>query len=181
MEIVSKLSYIDFIEMSLLEQKFYSTDNITPADIAFDWYKKFPYTTIAAKDKNKIVGFINMFPISDYILKELRHGTFNDKFLTAEHIVDIHDPHINCFNMFLSCIVVEYEYRKSGLTKQLIQSAIEQYKIIEEKIDLIVIDNVTSEGNNFSQRYGFIAVCETSHNSLYHEQKYFNFCSVVKN
>ncbi len=180
MRVLDRLERTHFVQMFLLEQRFYGEDHITPAEQAFAWYVKYPYTTIAAEDAGRIVGFVNLFPVSDAVLERLNTGSFNDKDLTVEDIADIHASQTAPLHMFLSCIVVTPEYRKRGLTQTLLQHAVAQYAAVEHRCDVIVTDNVTPEGNRFSRKYGFTPVCQTQHESLLHTQAYGSFCARVE-
>lgn len=178
MKILTELTYSHFEQMARLEQEFYDDDHITPPDEAFLWYKKHPYTVIVAEESGEIAGFINLFPVSDAVFEKLKAGTFNDKDLTAGDIADIYASQ-DTLHMFLSCIVVRPEYRKHGLTHQLLQKAVEQYDDVAHRCDVVVTDNVTPEGIAFSRKYGFAPLGSSQHASLLQIQKYSDFCKNI--
>lgn len=171
-KILNEMNYEHFKIMMLLEKEYYSEEFITPVDEAYNWYKKFPNTTVAATDGERIVGFVNLFPIKKEIFELILVGKFNDQNLTLNHIESFNSER---FNMFLSCIVVKKEYRKMGLAKKLLQSAVMQYESISDRCDWIIVDNVTEEGERFSEKYGFSFVCHSTHNSKVYIQPYKDF------
>lgn len=175
--ILKELHYQHFVEMMLLEKEYYSEEYIAPATEAYNWYKKYPFTTIAASNGNKIVGFINMFPVKHDVFESIKAGNFNDQNLTLN---DIESLDSNSLNMFLSCIVVQKEYRKLGLTKKLLQLATKQYEHISNKCNWIIIDNITEEGARFSEKYGFSFVRYSLHGSKIYMQPYHKFIERIK-
>lgn len=178
MTILKKLEFEHFIQMELLEKQFYGEEYITPAQEAFEWYKKYPYSVIAVQFENKIAGFINMFPVSDSVFNKLKSGDFNDKDLTLKDIVNINSSHDSALHMFLSCIVVAEECRKCGTARLLIKEAIKQYTHKEHLFDFILVDAVTNSGKRFAQKYGFKFVCSSNHSSTVYMQSYEDFVSM---
>lgn len=79
----------DFDAMAAMEARFYGEDLITPAQEAWHWYERHPFTTLAARDaQGSIAGFVNLFPVSEAVYEGLLAGTFNDADLTADDVVD---------------------------------------------------------------------------------------------
>ena len=176
MEFLAALTYRHFEEMARLEQQFYGDEHIAPPEQAYSWYQKYSYTCVAASEKGRIAGFVNLFPIRPEILLQLRKGSFNDRDLTSDCIVDIHASETEPLFMFLSCIVVDRAYHGKGLARRLLQKAVESYAEVSHRCSCIVTDNVTEEGIRFSARYGFRPLGETEHASLLQEQDYQSFC-----
>ncbi len=177
MTVSGKLDFSHFLEMELLEKQFYDAEYITPAQEAFEWYKKYPYSVIAIQADDKIAGFINMFPISDSVFYKLKIGSFNDKNLTVNDIIDIDMPQNAPLHMFLSCIVTAKEYRNAGITKLLLKKAVEQYSHKKQLFDFILMDTVTASGNKFAQKYGFKPICSTDHGTTVYMQSYEDFAA----
>lgn len=178
MIIKEKLTFEDFKMMSVLEEKFYDPSHITPPEEAYDWYKKFPYTTRVMEDKNKIIGFVDMFIINDEIFHVMKSGKFNDKNLTSEGIVDICKMTQDVYHMFLCCLVIEEQYRKTNALKVLLKEHIQFYEKFEEQgiiIDQIITDNVTESGARFSQKLGFQKQTDSDYNSVIYAMDYKKF------
>ena len=75
--------------------------------------------------------------------------------------------------MFLSCVVVHRDFRKSGLTRQLLRAALQPYADLP--CTGIVTDNVTADGCAFSERYGFTRIGASDHGSWIYEQAWDSF------
>ena len=178
-KIAENLCEADFAAMFRLERQYYSEEYITPQREALEWYRRFPYTVFAAKDEERIAGFVNMFPVREEVFDALRRGAFNDSGLRAEDIVDVRSNGTARLNMFLSCIAVARAYRGRGITKLLLSHAVEYYKPYSERCALIVADTVTDEGSAFAEKYGFEAVCTSDHASMIYIKPYSDFAEVV--
>jgi len=159
------LTYDQFEQMMFMEQEYYGLENITPAEEAFRWYQKYPYTTIAASDGKEIAGFINLFPVKKQVFELLKTGQFNDHDLKLEDIANIDEPGNEDLNMYLCCIVVKEKYRKENLSKKLLQVALLSYQRVWDRCKWIITDNVTEKGAHFSEKYGLSFICRTNHGS----------------
>lgn len=175
----SKLTFDHFRQMEQLELQFYGFEHITPAEEAYAWYERYPNTTVAALDDGKVVGFVNLFPVKEGIYRSIRAGKFDDGALTLEGLVDPFGSSEEPLHMLLSCIVVSREHRAQGLARQLLQQAVRQYQDVAHRCKSVVTDNVTAEGERFSERYGFATVCCSDHESRVFEQPYEDFCAKV--
>lgn len=180
LQIVDELNEQHFEQMAALETQYYGEDCITPPAEAYRWYRRYPATTIAAAEGERIVAFVNLFPVKQHIYEALRAGEFNDHTLTLEGLADPEEASDKPLNMFLCCVLTEPAYRGLGLTRHLLSLAIEQYEQIAPRCRCIITDNVTPEGAAFSRRYGFEQLQTSGHNSLIFEQDYAQFVAHVR-
>lgn len=178
-QISPQLEYRHFEQMAQLELLYYGEDFITPPQEAYRWYQRYPYTVVAALYDDRVVGFVNLFPVEEHIAMALRAGAFNDHFLTLDGVKDIDKDGSEPLYMFLSCVVVDAEYRSLGLTRRLLRHAVEQYQHVGERCVEVVTDNVTTEGERFSQRYGFRFICRSDHDSVVYIQSWAEFVRAV--
>ena len=168
------------LQMERLEQTFYGAEYITPAEESYACYIRYPYSTVAASDGGRIVGFLNLFPVREDVFRGILRGTYNDSGLTAADIVDLDRDGDEPLHMFLSCIAVEAAYRRRGLTDALLLAAVEQYAPAERRCDLLVTDNVTEAGGRFSKRLGLRFVTKTDHASAVYAGRYADFARRVR-
>ena len=182
-----------FEEMERLEAGCYGPEFIAPAAEAYAWYLRLPDSTVALADgAGAVVGFVNMFPVTDGVYRALRAGTFNDADLKASDVVDVSGlaagpgpgfegaPAPGPLHMFLSCIVVDRAHRGGEVARALLREAVARYERIEGLVDEIVTDNVTPEGVRFSRRWGFAPVCASDHASQVFAQPYAAFVRRVR-
>lgn len=182
-----------FEEMERLEAGCYGPEFIAPAAEAYAWYLRLPDSTVALADgAGAVVGFVNMFPVTDGVYRALRAGTFNDADLKASDVVDVSGlaagpgpgfegaPAPGPLHMFLSCIVVDRAHRGGEVARALLREAVARYERIEGLVDEIVTDNVTPEGVRFSRRWGFAPVCASDHASQVFAQPYAAFARRVR-
>lgn len=179
MKLGHSLSYAHFEQMEQLELLYYGPEYITPAKEAYRWYQHYPYTVVAAEEAGQIVGFVNLFPVKEPIAQALKAGEFNDHDLTPEGVVDLAADQQAPLHMFLSCVLVEPEYRRQGLTRTLLRAAAEQYASVYHRCVEVITDNVTEEGERFSQRYGFRKLCHSLHGSVVYGQPWQHFVQIL--
>ena len=173
--LLQELSYAHFAQMAQLELQFYGEEFITPPHEAHKWYQRYPYTVVAAAHNDKIVGFVNLFPVKKHIADALRAGVFNDHFLTLDGVEDIYAAADTPLHMFLCCVVVDSAYRAHGLTRVLLKAAAAQYAEVAHRCADVITDNVTADGEAFSQRYGFSLLRSSDHGSAIYTQPWADF------
>lgn len=161
-EIAEKLTKSHFDEMEILEKKYYDEEFITSSEESYAWYLKHPSSTQVVTHFGKVVGFLNMFPISKDLFNTIKEGNYNDAYLKAEDIVLLKEFEVEVY-LFLSCIVVDKEFRRTPVLKMLIESYVNIYK--KYPINGIITDNITENGAAFSERMGFQFLVKSDHNS----------------
>lgn len=161
-EIAEKLTKAHFDEMEELEKQYYDEEFITPSMESYAWYIKHPNSIQVVTYLGKVVGFMNMFPISKALFDAIKEGCYNDAYLKAEDIVSLEDYELEGY-LFLSCIVVDKLFRRTQVLKMLIESYVNIYK--PYLVEAIITDNITESGAAFSERMGFKFFCKSDHNS----------------
>ena len=116
----------------------------------------------------------SLFPVLPEVYTALREGRFNDHFMELEHVAPLTQQPLH---MFLSCILVNRQFRKMGLTRQLLQAAVQPYASLP--CVGVVTDNVTADGCAFSERYGFTRLHPSDHDSWIYEQAWPDFMKQV--
>lgn len=180
-KIKEHLTIDDFKVMMQLEKMYYNEEFIAPYNEAFKWYQTYPYTVMVVEDAGQIIGFMNLFPIKNAVVSKIKQGTFNDKYLTTNDIVNIYLPNVSCSSLFLSCVVIHENYRKSSALQLLLKTYATFYSEFEGmRFEDVITDNVTSEGESFSNKLRFKKVCETDHNSVIYEGSFSDFVEIWK-
>ena len=184
MKIKKKLTIADFMEMEAMEKQYYSSDYIADYKDAYDWYAKLNFTSMAIFDQGKIIGFLDLFPVKEPIFDLLKKGMFNDKNLKTEDIVDIRKIKGGRYNLFLCCIVIDKAYRSTNALKILLKTYVDYYQSFFTQgisFDEVITDNVTVEGERFSEKLGFKKLLKSDHGSVVYCHKFKDLCEVVKN
>lgn len=156
--IKKNLSHRDFIEMEKMERKYYSEDFVTDAESSFDWYLYWSKSTVVATYKNKIAGFMNIFPISDSLYYSLLSGSYDDSEMVYEEIKRPDDTD-DIYHLFLSCVVIDKAYRDTDALCQILREYVAIYDDFNDKgysFQSIITQNVTAQGVNFSTKIGMI-------------------------
>jgi len=182
MQIKRALTIEDFKQMEAMEKEYYSSDFIADYHDAFDWYHALSFTTMAIEDQGKIIGFVDLFPVTATIFELIKGGNFNDKNLKTHDIIDLHIAKTGRYNLFLSCVVIDRSYRGTQALKILLEAYVDFYHGYASQgidFDEIITDNVTHEGERFSERLGFKMLLESDHETVVYCQKYRDFSEAV--
>ena len=175
--IAEKLGIDDFFEMASLERRFYGDEFITPPEEAWEWYRAFPGSVVAAKDlqTGRVAGFVNLFPVRREVGDALLAGTFNDAALTVADIAGAGVP----ATLFFCCAAMDEGYRGNGLLRRLVWTALEPYRELAGVVDLVVADTVTGDGACLMERFGFGLVGDSDHGSRVYAQPFPEFVDRV--
>ena len=168
--IIPRLTPQHFYAMEALELQFYDAEFITPPEESLRWYRHHPHTTVAAEAGGRLVGFVNLFPVQPEVYTALREGRFNDHFMELEHVAPLTAEPLH---MFLCCVVVDKEYQRCGIARQLLRAAVQPYT--GRACLRVITDNVTNSGERLSQRLGFTHICHSDHDSEIYEQEWDAF------
>ncbi|MBD8499934.1 GNAT family N-acetyltransferase [Paenibacillus arenosi] len=168
--------------MEHLERQYYDEQYITPAAESYAWYSNRPHSFTVLAEQTEMIGFMCLFPVTSHVYNELSEGTFNDKFMTYEDIIDVSSQQPSKVNLFLSCIVVDGHYRGRGAVQHMLQHYCAYYESLEKlgwKFEEVITDNVTEAGQRFSQKYGFQKLTVTKHDSFIYTTIFENLCLEV--
>lgn len=179
-QLLCELSYEHFRQMAALEEEFYSAEFITPAEESYRWYQAYPYTTVVAAAGEEIAGFVNLFPVHQDVFEALLAGKLNDHDMGTDAVVDLSAHVGERLEMFLSCVVVAQPYRGRGLLRAMLREAIRPYLPFMPYCHRIITDNVTTDGERFSRRYGFRCLGDSAHDSRLYIQPFADFVRQVE-
>lgn len=174
--IIPHLTEQHFYDMEALELQFYDAGFITPPEESHRWYRHHPHSTVAAECDGRLIGFVNLFPVQPEVYTALRVGRFNDHFMELEHVAPLTATPLH---MFLSCVVVDKDYQRRGIARQLLRAAVQPY--IGLPCLRVITDNVTAGGEHLSRRLGFTHLGHSDHDSEIYEQAWTDFLANVTN
>lgn len=183
MRIKQTLTLNDFHSMFELEKLYYDEEHITPAEQSYLWYKMRPHSIMAVEDDNQIIAFMCLFPIPDDIVTAIELGIYNDASMTYEDIMCESDLHVGQpYTLFLSCIVIHKQYRKSNAKFLLLNAYKNYYESLSDKgirFDSVISDNITEAGLKFSRRMGLSPLTQSDHDSTIVKGTYQEFISKI--
>ncbi|MGL4374232.1 MAG: hypothetical protein ACRCS6_10635 [Turicibacter sp.] len=184
MNLKQTLTLNDFHSMFELEKLYYDAEHITPADQSYLWYKMRPHSIMAVEDDYQIVGFMCLFPIPEHIVSAISQGMYNDADMTYEDIMGEQDLQIGqSYTLFLSCIVIHSEYRKTLALSLLLNEYKTYYQSLTDKgilFDHVLSDNITQAGLRFSKRMGLSPLIQSDHDSTIVKGSYQKFITSIK-
>jgi len=156
--LVSKLKPKHFKEMAAIEARYYSDEFITDWQDAYDWYLYSEDTCVAVADHDKVIAFMNLFPISERFYGLIATGGSHDGFLDLSDVLRIRDDASGDYSLFLSCLAVHPEYRKSQGLNMVIKEYVSRYRAYQlhgARFNSVITHNVTRDGERFSERMAF--------------------------
>ncbi len=164
MEIKQSLTKKDFEQMAKIEALYYDDEFITDWQDSYDWYVFSKDTVVAVADGKKIIGFMNLFPVSDAFYQVIHQGAHHEGYLDLDDVLRIKDGMQSSYHLFLSCVAVHPDYRKSEAIALILEAYSQKYlDYLDNGYQLkdVVTHNVTEAGVSFSKRLGFEVVGRT--------------------
>jgi len=174
----------DFKYMEQLELKYYSEEHVTPHKEAYLLHLSNPETGFVLEDGGRIAAFTDILPVKQGVYEGILQGVFNDKFLTADDLVDMEALREgDSINLLLSCVVVDDDYRETDALKMLLTAHLGYYRGFAERgiqIGSVVTSNVTKDGERFSERMGFERIGESEHHTAIYRIGFHQLIENVK-
>jgi len=184
MNIKSEKTLDDFIYMEQLELKYYSKEHVTPYEKAYLWHLSNPKTGFVLEDNGRIAGFTDILPVKQEIFDQIKCGTYNDKYLTSDDLIDMEElKEGDSVNLLLSCVLVDENYRGTDALKILLDAHLDYYRGYEDRdvmIGTVLTSNVTVAGERFSERMGFERIGRSEHQTTLYQTSFRQFDERVK-
>lgn len=138
-------------------------------DTCVDYFDKNKdiYIMAVNDESGHVIGYINFSPIRKSVFKKLMSGSVLDTVITGKDILSYQDG--NLYWGYFSSIVVHPEYRKQGISTQLLFSWSNLIYQLAVKHDIyfrkIVADAITEAGVHLLSELGFSFVKSSIHKS----------------
>jgi hypothetical protein len=170
--------------MEQMELSFYAEEHVTPHQEAYLWHLSNSMTGFVLEDCGRIVAFTDILPVNDDVFRRILSGTFNDKYLTADDLVNMDAMQEgDTVNLLLSCVVVREDYRKTDALKRLLNAHLDYYRGYMKKgikIETVLTRNVTEDGERFSERMEFEYLGRTEHETALYRTSFQSLDEQVK-
>ncbi|HYE67163.1 MAG TPA: hypothetical protein VEA58_01050 [Anaerovoracaceae bacterium] len=184
MNIKSEKTLDDFIYMEQLELKYYSKEHVTPYEEAYLWHLSNPKTGFVLEDNGRIAAFTDILPVKQEIFDQIKCGTYNDKYLTSDDLIDLEElEEGDSMNLLLSCVLVDDDYRGTDALKILLDAHLDYYRGYADRgitIGTVLTSNVTEAGERFSERMGFERIGRSEHQTTLYQTSFRQFDERVK-
>ena len=137
------------------------------------WHNKNPYIYIMAKEvrTGRIIGYINMSPVTDEFYERILDGTTRDTDMDVDDLLSYVADLDQFFNLLLLSVVVQSEYRNTEVSVRLVSEAVKNIKSFGNKkiggqeilVRRMVADAVSRKGKHICERsFGMHFVCQTN-------------------
>lgn len=174
----------DFIYMEQLELKYYSEEHVTPYQEAYLWHLSNPNTGFVLEDNGKIAAFTDILPVKHGIFYKILDGSFNDKYLTSDDLIDMEElKDGDSVSLLLSCVLVDDDYRHTDALKILLNAHLDYYRDYVSRgitVESVITSNVTEAGERFSERMGFERIGRSKHQTTLYQTSFRQFDELVR-
>ena len=162
----------DIQECLDMEAEIYKEDECQDFDLCQKIHQLNPYTDLFFKDlrTGKIVGNIDICPVTDECYELMRSGGFMDSEITIDMVVPYDMPSL--YNIYFTGIAVRDEYRNTGLFLYMFDAALQTFLKLGERGILarrMIADAVTENGERFCKMFGMKKVRDSEHGSKLYE------------
>ena len=120
-------------------------------------------------DNGKIVGNVDICPITDRCYEKIKSGMFKDSNIASDMIVSYRRNLDECYNLYFEGITIREEYRDTGLLFFMFKS-LNRFFNRDICIRRIIADAVTDDGIRLCKMFRMKEICRTDHNSIIFEK-----------
>lgn len=154
-----KIEYIfdleDFKAMENIEQSYFPNDNITPAEEAYNWYKKNNLTCIGLRNNNnEIIASVNVLPLNIKVFYDIYEDKMNEADVTYSQIEEYENN--KTYYIYLSAISIDRRYRNNyRVITNLLKGCINILDLLLErniKIEKVMADACTIHGEKICKK-----------------------------
>ena len=175
----------DINEVLNMESEVYTEEGQQELEHCLALYAINPYIYLFFKDltTGKIVGNIDIEPISDECYELIRSGKFLDKEITPNMLQSYDMPSI--YNLYFCGIMIRKEYRNTNLFMVMFEAVVKRFIELGERGILpkrMIADAVTDNGEKFCKMFGMKEITFSEHDSKLYEVSLlppeFRICSI---
>ena len=114
------------------------------------WLKCNPDIYTVLMNDDEVIGYINFMPITTDAYIKIHNGQLKDYELQPKDIINFFEN--GTFNCLLTSIVIKPEYQDTNAVRELWKGFLENLKQKKLKIDKVIIDCVSEDGEKFVKR-----------------------------
>ncbi|MBP3345110.1 MAG: hypothetical protein J6K97_02785 [Clostridia bacterium] len=158
------------LQMINLDNQAYKNNDAGIFEICKDWLSvnKDIYTVIECDEK--VVGYINFFPVSEECYNRYKTGKMRDCEISAKDILPFSSSPVRCI---FTSIVVDKNHQQGLVLKLLLKELKLKLKQLNVDIISILMDCVTKSGERLALEFGNAKFITTSPSGKLYET--FNF------
>lgn len=154
-----------------MEAEVYPENERQALEACLAYFEANPLVYLFFKDERtgRIVGNIDVCPVTDECYGTIRSGRFLDRDISPDMVLSYDMPAL--YNLYFEGITVRREYRNTSLFLFMFNSLVDLFRSLGEKevfAKRMIADAVTKEGEKFCKLFGMVKVGESDHlSSLY--------------
>ena len=167
-----QVTIVDIEQACELDRMVYPDDlRVEPSDCE-KWFKVNPdiYVMIRDLQKDIIVGYINIAPVTDECYDMFKSGEFVDTGLTSDMLLSYDMPYP--YSIYFTSIVIHPEYQNSEVFMKLFSAVVDKFIWLghhEVYVKRMIADAVSENGVKFCKLFGMNKIKTSTHNSSLYE------------
>lgn len=162
----------DIQECLDMEAEIFKEDECQDFELCHQIHELNPYTDLFFKDirTGKIIGNIDVCPITDECYELMRSGKLMDSDMTIDMVVPYKEP--GMYNIYFTGIALREEYRNKGLSSYMIKKTFEHFEELARKgfkVRRVIADVVSDNGEHLCEKLNMNKICDTEHGTQIYE------------
>lgn len=168
----NEIQYEDIVGAVALDHTIYGGwEHVLPEE-CWRWHKLNPDIYILVKDTatNKIVGYLNVAPVTEECYKKIKSGEFLTTNITSDMILSYDMPFT--YYVYFFSIAVHPDYRGSNIFYLMYNALIDRFIRLgkqEAIVKSMIADAITDSGEKFCKLFGMEKITESTHASTLYE------------
>ena len=167
-----QVSEADIEQAVYLDTLVYEKQYQVTIEQCLRWFSINPDIYVMLRDDSakRIIGYVNVAPVTDECYMLIRSGRFLDSEITEDMILSYDMPFP--YSVYFTSIVIHPKYQNSRAFFQLYNAVIDNFLSLTAQdvfIKRMIADAVSSHGINFCKLFGMNKVYETVHDSTLYE------------
>jgi|GEM_PF-5378932 len=168
----AEVTALDIREAITLDKTAYSEEYQVSLEQCLAWYNENNriYTMIRDSATNKIIAYVNIFPVNDEYYERIKGGDFIDTLLPPDAIVEYLMPDL--YSLYFSSIVIHPDFQNSAVFIELFNAITNKFIHLGNEgmyAKRMVADAVSDKGEKFCKLFGMLKSKTSGHNSSIYE------------
>lgn len=178
MRLLNQLTSGQMREAESLESRYYGENHIAGWVKSMEWQQSYPWMSCFVEERDKIVAFLDLFPVHWDFYNKLLIGERDTDQLEDHDIVDLDHASPGQYPLLLLTIIVAEEVRNQGILHLMFRDRIEYYSKLKGRgfeFPMVGTENFTDDGCSFSRKRGWKLQLEKGPNHHIYEVDWATF------
>lgn len=165
-EIVLNLTFNDFVDMEAIDHNV-GFNSVTPAEICYEQYQKFPNYICVLKNENKVIGYVSTLSLKKEMYEKLKE----DKSTEGDIQVFDLDFDVNPAFLYIAAIVVDLPFQTITNVRKIFKNYKKHMSLLIKNgmnIAEVLAECSTKKGIVMAQHFLKMKPCLTTDHGILH-------------